>query len=87
MNEIDKLNNNVILYKKEGDIIKDNNNNNDENIKNKNEDIKEIINIGDNNTNNENLEIKNEDNLMVNKKNLVKEDDEENKHSSIDIIL
>ena len=87
LNEIDKLNKNVILYKKEGDIIKDNNNNNDENIKNKNEDIKEIINIGDNNTNNENLEIKNEDNLMVNKKNLVKEDDEENKNSSIDIIL
>ena len=82
LNEIDKLNKNVILYKKEGDMILDNNN---DNIKNNNDDIKEIINIDKNNINNENSDIKNEENF--NNKIRAKEDDEENKNSSIDIIL
>ena len=82
LNEIDKLNKNVILYKKEGDMILDNNN---DNIKNNNDDIKEIINIDKNNINNENSDIKNEENF--NNKIRDKEDDEENKNSSIDIIL
>ena len=77
LNEIDKLNKNVILYKKEGDMILDNNNDNN--------DIKEIINIDKNNINNENSDIKNEENF--NNKIRAKEDDEENKNSSIDIIL
>ena len=82
LNEIDKLNKNVILYKKEGDMILDNNN---DNIKNNNDDLKEIINIDKNNINNENLDIKNDENF--NNKIIAKEDDEENKNSSIDIIL
>ncbi len=82
LNEIDKLNKNVILYKKEGDMFLDNNN---DNIKNNNDDIKEIINIDKNNINNENLDIKNDENF--NNKIIAKEDDEENKNSSIDIIL
>ena len=82
LNEIDKLNKNVILYKKEGDMILDNNN---DNIKNNNDNIKEIINIDKNNINNENLDIKNDENF--NNKIIAKEDDEENKNSSIDIIL
>ena len=59
LNEIDELNKNVILYKKEGNMILDNNNDNN---KNNNDDIKEIINIDKSNINNDNLDLKNEEN-------------------------
>ena len=62
LNEIDNLNKNVILYKKEGNMILDNYNDNN---KNNNDDIKEFINIDKNHINNENLDLKNEENLNL----------------------
>ena len=93
LNEIDKLNENVILYKKEDNIIQDKNTSNNDNIndintnENNNEDINENIYIVENDINKENLEETNEGNLNPDNKNLVKESDEEIKNSSMDILL